>query len=238
MLRRLSSAVVLTVAALAAPAVSQWVSTGPDHRLHYRADAHGNRIMDFSYAGYRAGGVRLPDLPAVATLGPKEGDNTPQIQAAIDAVSRRAPDAKGFRGAALLRPGIYDVAGTLTISSSGVVLRGSGSGDSGTTIRLIGAPHRFLEIHGAGALHAAGESARITDAYVPSGARTFHADKAALFHAGDTVVVNHPVTTEWIHFMGMDTLVRDGKPQTWLKAGSSIRTDRVVEAVSGSEITL
>ena len=237
-LRRVFSAVVLTVAALAAPAVSQWVSTGPDHRLHYRADARGNRIMDFSYAGYRAGGVRLPDPPAVATLGAKEGDNTPQIQAAIDAVSRREPDARGFRGAVLLRPGTYDVAGTLTITSGGVVLRGSGSSDSGTAIRLIGAPHRFLEVHGSGALRVAAESARITNAYVPSGARAFHVDKAALYHAGDTVVVNHPVTAEWIHFMGMDTLVRDGKPQTWLKAGSSIRTDRVVEAVSGSEITL
>ena len=238
MLQRLFSAVALTAVALAAPAISQWVSTGPDHRLHYRTDAHGNRIMDFSYAGYRAGGVRLPDPPAVVTLGPVEGDSTAQLQAAIDTVSRREPDAKGFRGAVLLRPGAYDVAGTLTISTSGVVLRGSGSGDAGTTIRLIGSPHRFLEIHGSGALRVAAESARITDAYVPSGARTFHVDKAALFHAGDTVVVNHPVTAEWIHFMGMDTLVRDGKPQTWLKADSSIRTDRVVEAVSASEITL
>jgi hypothetical protein len=27
----------------------------PDHKLHYRTDERGNRIMDFSYASYRAG---------------------------------------------------------------------------------------------------------------------------------------------------------------------------------------
>ena len=38
--------------------------------------------------------------------------------------------------------------------------------------------------------------------------------------------------------MGMDTLVRDGKPQTWIRPGSVIRTDRVVDSVEGDLITL
>ena len=38
--------------------------------------------------------------------------------------------------------------------------------------------------------------------------------------------------------MGMDTLVRDGKPQTWIKAGSSIHTDRAIQAIAGRRITL
>ena len=38
--------------------------------------------------------------------------------------------------------------------------------------------------------------------------------------------------------MGMDTLVRDGKAQTWIKAGSSIHTDRVIWAISGKLIAL
>jgi hypothetical protein len=46
------------------------------------------------------------------------------------------------------------------------------------------------------------------------------------------------VTAEWIHFMGMDSLVRDDHPQTWIRAGSVIRTDRVVQAVEGDRITL
>src|SRR5437870_696639 len=38
--------------------------------------------------------------------------------------------------------------------------------------------------------------------------------------------------------MGMDKLVRDGKPQTWLKAGTIISTDRVISARSGKRIVL
>jgi hypothetical protein len=73
--------------------------------------------MDFSCAGYRAGGVRLPDAPAVKTLTPLEGDNTPQIQAAIDEVSTRTPDANRLRGPVALRPGDYRVDGTVTIEA-------------------------------------------------------------------------------------------------------------------------
>jgi hypothetical protein len=36
----------------------------------------------------------------------------------------------------------------------------------------------------------------------------------------------------------MDTLVRDGKQQTWIKAGNVIRTDREVKSVAGDRITL
>ena len=44
------------------PAVS--VSAGADGRLRYSSDAQGNRVVDFSHAGYGGGGVRLPDVPA------------------------------------------------------------------------------------------------------------------------------------------------------------------------------
>jgi hypothetical protein len=45
------------------------------------------------------------------------------------------------------------------------------------------------------------------------------------------------VTAEWIHFMGMDT-GRESQPRDWIRAGSVIRTDRVVESVDGDRITL
>jgi hypothetical protein len=73
---------------------------------------------------------------------------------------------------------------------------------------------------------------------VPAGATTFRVRGASDFHAGDRVLVLRPVTAEWIHFMGMDTLVRDGQPQTWIPAGSVIRTDRVVYSVEGDRVTL
>ena len=53
---------------------------------------------------------------------------TAAIQAAIDTVSARQPDRWGFRGAVLLAPGTFNVSATLHITTSGVVLAGSGSG--------------------------------------------------------------------------------------------------------------
>jgi len=216
-------AIILAAPLLFAQARSEWVYLGPDHLLHYKTDDRGNRIMDFSSAGYRAGGVPLPSPAVAKKLAPLPGDNTAQIQAAIDAST----------GGVLLGPGEYEVAGTLTITKSNLVLRGEGA-----TIHLTGKPHRFLDIRGAGAWHVEGEPAKITDAYVPSGADTFRVAGAAAFHPGDHVLIERPVTAEWVHFMGMDTLVRDGKPQTWIKAGSVIRTDRVVKSVAGDRITL
>jgi hypothetical protein len=168
--------------------------------------------------------VKLPSVAAAQRLKPAPGDNTARIQAALDNAT----------SAVVLAPGVYEVAGTLSITRSGVVLRG----ERGAIIRLTGKPHQFLEIRGTGTWHEDGPAAPILDAYVPSGATAFRVQGASAFHEGDRVLVLRPVTAEWIHFMGMDTLVRDGKPQTWIPAGTVIRTDRVIDSVEGDRITL
>ena len=48
-----------------AATTSQWVYPGPDGKLVYKTTPAGDRIMDFSYAGYMGGGVALPDVPAM-----------------------------------------------------------------------------------------------------------------------------------------------------------------------------
>jgi hypothetical protein len=180
--------------------------------------------MDFSSAGYRGGGVALPTISVAKRLTPVDGDNTAQIQAALDEV----------HGAVVLAPGTYEIAGTLGITRSGVVLRG----EKGATLKLTGKQHRLLDLHGSGTYRLAGSEVAIVDDYVPCGADSFHVRNASGFHAGDRVLVQHPVTAEWVHFMAMDILVRDGKPQTWLRAGDVIRTDRVIKSVTGDRITL
>jgi hypothetical protein len=220
----------------AKPPLSKWVYPGPDQRLRYATDARGNRIMDFSFAGYKGGGVALPVVRVERTVAPVPGDNTTRIQAVIDEVSKLPLDRDGFRGAVLLAAGTYEVAGELKINASGVVLRGSG--DGGTTLRVTGAPHRFIDISGSGAWQTEGTPAIITDRYVASGATAFTVDSAAGFKVGDSVLVQRPVTEAWIRFMGMDTLVRDGKSQTWIKPGSLINTDRVITAIDGTRLTL
>src|SRR5207249_3046086 len=136
--------------------------------------------------------------------------------------------------AVVLGAGEYEIAGTVTIATSGIVLRG----ENGAVVRLTGKPHRLLDIHGAGTWSTEGAAVPIVDDYVASGTATFRLHSAAGFHAGDRVLIQRPVSQEWIHLMGMDTLVRDGKPQTWIKAGTIIRTDRVIKSVANNRITL
>jgi hypothetical protein len=214
----------LAACALNAQVISDWAFEGPDHRLHYRYDTRLNSIMDFSWAGYRAGGVKLPSAAAAQRLTPVTGDNTARIQAALDQAT----------GAVVLAPGEYDVAGTVRITRSGVVLRG----EKGASVRLTGQPHRFLEIRGMGAWREEGSPAPILDPYVPSGALSIHVRGASAFHSGEHVLVLRPVTAEWIRFMGMDQLVRGSQPQSWIHPGAVIRTDRVVDYIHGDLVTL
>jgi len=233
---------VILLLASAAPLSAQtstWVFVGPDGHLHYQTDSQGNQIMDFSFAGYKAGGVSLPNVAAQQTVSPSGGDDTAAIQAAIDAVSALAPDANGFRGAVLLTPGAFNCGGALNIRTSGVVLRGSGSGSNGTVINMTGNPHTAFNVSGAGSYQTTGSSAAMTDSYVPSGAMSFNVDNPSGFNVGDTILIRRPVTSAWISFMGMDLLVSSaGQPQTWLSAGSTITTDRIITAVNGNQITL
>jgi hypothetical protein len=214
---------------------SKWVSIRSG-RLVYATDARGNRIMDFSFAGYQGGGVRLPTVRVVRTLKPVAGDNTTHIQAAIDEVAKLPLDGNGFRGAVLLAPGVYEVARELKITAGGVVLRGSGSVNS--TVRMTGPPHRFIDISGVGSWQPQGEAVTIADRYVPAGASSFAVSALAPFSVGDTILIQRPVTEAWIRFMGMDTLVRDGKPQTWIAPGTLINTDRVVTSVDDNRLSL
>src|SRR5512147_1427342 len=91
---------------------SGWVHLGPDGKLVYRTTPAGDRIMDFSHAGYMGGGVALPQVSVKITVRPVEGDNTTVIQEAIDKVSVMSPEGD-FRGAVLLAPGAYTCSETI-----------------------------------------------------------------------------------------------------------------------------
>jgi hypothetical protein len=217
-------------------AKSKWVSWDDSGKLTYAKLPTGERILDFSSAGYMGGGVALPDVPVKAKVHPSGGDDTAAIRDAIQHVSK-LPVVGGARGAVLLEPGTFHVSQTLEIEASGVVLRGSGSGAGGTVLRLTGKPRAAISIQGAGS-YKTGKATTLSDKYVPSGARSFHVDDTAGLEPGTPVLVSRPVTEKWVHFMGMDDLVRDGKHQTWIKAGAEISADRVITAVSGDKITL
>jgi hypothetical protein len=221
-----------------AGAVSEWVRYDAQGKLVYKPlNAAGDRIMDFSHAGYRGGGVAIPTVPVAVTIGPSGGDDTAAIQAAIDMVSRM-PLQNGVRGAVLLRAGRYRSASSIVISASGVVLRGSGATDAGTVIDLTETSHVAFRIRGAGGRTTSGPRVEITDEHVPAGASSFTVSDASAFAVGDAVVVGRPVTQAWIALLGMDKLVRNGAQQTWLNTSFVHTWERRITAVSGNRVTL
>ena len=128
---RPSLMVAAAVAVFIAPArawESARVRYDSNGRLFYPSDTSGNRIPDYSHAGCKGGGVSLPTVPVVLTLSPVSGDDTASIRAAIDQVGTLPVQANGYRGTLLLTAGVYDVAGTVRVNQSGVVLSGVGDG--------------------------------------------------------------------------------------------------------------
>ncbi len=238
--------------------VSEWVYPGRDGKLVYKSTPRGDKIIDFSYAGYMGGGVAFPDVPVVRTVKPTGGkDATKLIQKAIDEAAGM-PRVNGFRGAVLIAPGVFICSGTLYISASGVVLRGSGSGPKGTTIKMVGEKHCAIVIGAreGGQLPPEEDSrssrvqgfssrtkqdtaeTRMADLYVPSGAKTFTVEDSRGFAVGDKIAIQRPTTEAWLKFMQMDNLIRDGSPQTFLPTTRSGKIERRIKTIDGNTITV
>ncbi|MEY9930192.1 hypothetical protein ABH926_004834 [Catenulispora sp. GP43] len=206
-----------------------WISFAGG-KLSYGHDAQGNRIPDYSSAGYEGGGVAIPSVATKDSVKPTGGDDTKSIQAAIDKVSALPLNAQGFRGAVQLAAGTFRLAGSLHITASGVVLRGASTNAAATTLVAIGATARTLVTIGSTAAYAVvGAQAKVTDTYVPVGGTSLTLDDASGLKAGDQVVVERPTTQAWIDALGMQS---DWKPN-W-----SLRSERTITAVSGNRITI
>jgi hypothetical protein len=206
-------------------------------RLSYAPDEKGDRIPDFSYSGYKGGDNSIPDVPVRVTVPPKDGDATFRVQAALDYVAGLPADKNGIRGAVLLEKGVYEIDGSLLISHSGVVLRGSGMGELGTTLRAAGHDRRTL-------IRIAGRNDRqttkevsVADAYVAVNARQFHVSGANVFHPGEHILIHRPSTDAWIRLLGMETFGGGISALGWKAGQRDVYWDRTVTAVDGDGVT-
>ncbi|MFX3636012.1 MAG: cadherin-like beta sandwich domain-containing protein [Candidatus Pristimantibacillus sp.] len=100
-------------------------------KILYAPDFKGNQVMDYSAVGYQGGGVSIPNVPVrvkIAPLANNTEDAWQAIQEAIDYVSSYPVQSDGFRGAVYLEPGVFRISKPLHVTTSGVVIRGAGSG--------------------------------------------------------------------------------------------------------------
>lgn len=113
----------------------------------------------------------------------------------------------------LLERGTYSFRSSITVPN-GTVLRGEGVGE---TTLLVNTTEAFLTIGSAAPRVNSTAVANITDSYVAVGASTFDVDDAFALSVGQPIMVQRAVTASWVRAMGMADLVRNGKPQTWIK---------------------
>lgn len=178
-------------------------------RLSYTADSFGNKIPDFSFAGYKNGNEDIPAAAVVKTISPVAGDNTSHIQQAIHEVALLSKDAKGIRGAVLLNAGVYRVNGTIRINESGIILRGVGDDADSTANTIINAvgdtPHqRSVIVAGGGSTSRWKEKdpavaqQNISSDTVHAGSRIFSVADASQYNVGDNIIIYHPCTDAWL----------------------------------------
>src|SRR5262249_38572390 len=236
---------------------SSLVAPGPDGHLAYVADAQGNTIPDFSNVGYLSGTVALPGTPGAAdipvrgdptrsivtALNNPTGDDGPRIQKAIDYVSSLPVGSDGYRGAVLLKAGDYYLKSFVTISHSGVVLRGEGQGS--TVLHAVGTDMRYdpqnpmadgiIRIQGDPTgfgpppIDPASPLAGIVDTYVPVGAHSFHVTSTTGLNMGDRVIVHRPSPLNWLQDIGMNSAAI-GKT-SWQPGQIDLDSDRVITAI-------
>jgi len=192
-----------------------------------------HRLPDFSFAGYRGGGVALPTADVKITLRPGSGDDRARIQNAIDKVSALPVDADGLRGAVRLGAGTYEVSDTLYIRTSGVVVRGEGQGEDGTVLVFTKQEKAdLLVVKGSGdAFPKIPESVRIQSPYVPVGSSQFDIESVAGFAVGQVIGILRTPNQHWIDTLNM-------AQWGWTTDQYHIHQERSIAAIDGNTISI
>ncbi len=194
--------------------------------------------MDYSYCGYHRSESPIPSAKVAVYVKPQTGDNSVQIQAAIDFVSQQKPDRQtGLRGAVLLAEGKYELSEPLRIRTSGVVLRGSGR--EKTVLRKKGYDRGALVyIEGT-------HDVRVKDtlglADVQPGSLVCSVLKNSVhLQKGSHLIIWRPSTEKWIESLGCSSF-GGGKRMgywAWHPGDIDIRWHRQVMSKTGNRITL
>ncbi|MFN3190596.1 MAG: dockerin type I domain-containing protein [Aureliella sp.] len=232
---------------------SEYAYYGDGQRLIHPLDAQGNRLPDFSSAGYRNSDEPIPDIVGeieanrIVRVSPINGDDMSNIQAAINQVSAMQPNGSGFRGVVQLAAGEFQISNRIEILTSGVVLRGAGDGSdpaSNTILRGTGTLQRALVRVGpaSGFASGTGGTRSVTDKYVPVGAKSFHVDSVDGWQVGDEIIVRRPSTAEWIAELGMDNIPprSDGGQVNQWEPGAQFdhSYERVITRIDGNKLTV
>ena len=203
--------------------------------------------MDYSYCGYRASERTVPDVKVATFLEWHEGDCSPLIQQAIDAVSGLKADVNGYRGAVLLGEGTYRLDKPLRITASGVVLRGMGRDktrivkhgvDRGALIYVEGQRSKVEGQRSEDTLFIAADYIPAGTTVVPLTASSLLLHSSFTPQKGERIDIVRPCTQEWIDHLGMGDFGGGLDYTGWKPTDIELRWDRTVTGVRGDTIFL
>ena len=218
---------------------SDLVRKNPAGKLVYFPDAQGNIIPDFSHVGYHQGDKKLPDIPVVVAVKPSgTGHDQQVIQEAIDAVSAKPLDKSGYRGAVLLRKGIYEIPGNLEIHASGVVLRGEGDAEGQTLLKATSSHQRsLLKISGMGTYtEDLTRKQSVKAGYVPVGAQYVLVDQHNMLKAGDQILLSYEMNDAWIEALQMNQIEKREGTKQWTAREYKLNFERTILAIKGDSV--
>ena len=214
---------------------SKFVKLSKDGSLKYIPDENGNIFPDFSLVGYDGEDKPIPDIPIIKTISPTEGSSEAIIQSAIDEVSKKTPDKNGFRGAILLKKGSYKIPGSIKIEADGIILRGEGNDTKLIATGTVNRP--LINVSGIGSIKEIERTrTKITDRYVPVGAKSFAVASTQGFRIGDRIIVYRPGTQQWIHDLKMDQIEERNGTRQWQPNEYNLQYERVITNIEGNKI--
>jgi hypothetical protein len=206
--------------------------------LIFTPDSSGNKFPDFSWCGYMQSASSIPDIPVRAFVPCYQGkDMTHTIQRAIDYVSSLPADVNNFRGTVLLDTGIFTIYGQIHISTSGIIIRGSGFTGKHPTILLAAGDDRrtLIEIEGIDN-RVYKNKFEVVDMYVPVGSNKICVEKGHSLKTGDTIEIVRTSGKEWINLLSMNEFGGETSWLGWKPGERDIHWERIITQVTGDTV--
>ncbi len=214
------------------------VQIGESGLLVYTVDEKGNRIPDFSYAGYHNAEQEIPFVETKVVISYSENDITQKLQEAIDYVSGLKPDKKGFRGAIQFESGIYKISGRFRINTSGIVFRGAGLNSEGTTLEIGGIERNTLFLVKGGKPELATQKIAVSEEYVPVNSMSFQVENVSDLEIGESIRITRPATKEWIELLGMNSFGGESDWLGWRENYHNQTWNRTITNIEGNTICI
>jgi len=217
---------------------SKLISIDNNGQLIYHKHNNGAVIPDFSHVGYESGKAVIPEIKVVESIEPIAGDNLENIQKAINKVCKKKLNKQGYRGALLLKKGIYHVNGTIVVPASGVVIKGEGNSLDKTVIIETATNKQDLVVYkGKGRLSVNHKNKqRIKDKLVPAGRKYVTLAHAEEYAVGEQIVIYRPGTNKWIHTIKMDQIEEKPDLRQWKSPEYDLYFERFITKIKNDTI--